>query len=342
MKLSELYWHRITPLHFLLWPFSIAYEYFLTLKKLCYWLDIFPAVRLPVPVIVVDSLSLIDDNKPPLLVWVVDTLLRHGYTPGIITRGSSDHPGPPRAITVAGTDAARETDSKAFMLAQQCGKSCPVWIGGNRVVVAKALLNAHPACDIVICTDGLTDFRLERDIEIVIVDFDKQNHGNGLLIPAGPLRMKPRQLTKNSIVVTSGRTYGRHNNLAHWRKTYNMKLVNDTAYNVLNPATRQPVADFKAKKIHAVTDDDNARWFFDLLHQSGLTAQLHDYRDKHRFKAAEIEFPNADAVLMPEENAFQCQSFAHEKLWAVPRKAWINDELQNQLVNRLQKIGESA
>jgi tetraacyldisaccharide 4'-kinase len=340
MKLSELYWHRITPLHFLLWPLSIGYEYFLTLKKLCYWLDILPAAKLPVSVIVVDSLSLIDDNKPPLLVWIVDTLLRHGYTPGIITRGNSDHPGPPRAIAVADTDAARETDSRAFMLAQQCGKSCPVWIGGNRIAVAKALLNAHPACNIVICTDGLIDFRLERDIEIVIVDFDKQSHGNGLLIPAGPLRMSPRQLAKTSIVVTSGRAYGRLSNLAHRGKTYNMKLVNDTAYNVLNPATRQPIDDFKATKIHAVTDDDNARWFFDLLHQSELTAQLHDYRDKHRFKATEIEFPDADAVLMPEENAFQCQRFAHEKLWAVPRKAWINDELQNQLANRLQKIGK--
>ncbi len=51
MKLSELYWHRITPLHFLLWPLSVFYGFFLLLKELCYWLDILSSVKLSVPVI---------------------------------------------------------------------------------------------------------------------------------------------------------------------------------------------------------------------------------------------------------------------------------------------------
>ena len=33
MKLSELYWHRTTPLHFILWPLSVLYGFFLTFKK---------------------------------------------------------------------------------------------------------------------------------------------------------------------------------------------------------------------------------------------------------------------------------------------------------------------
>ena len=57
MKLSEFYWHRITPLHFLLWPISVLYGGIMSLKRLCYSLDFFHTTTLPVPVIVVDSIS---------------------------------------------------------------------------------------------------------------------------------------------------------------------------------------------------------------------------------------------------------------------------------------------
>lgn len=335
MKLSELYWYRITPLHFILWPLSILYGCFLSIKKLCYWLEILPSVKLPVPVIVVDSLSVADHNKPPLLLWIVDTLLSHGYTPGIITCGNSDHSGSPRAVTVS--NDPYDVDSKTSLLAQHCGKSCPVWIGGNRIAVARALLNAHPTCNVIICTDGLPYFRLERDIEIVIVDFNSQSYGNGLLLPAGPLRLGLQHLAKASIIITSAKP-NRQNNLDWQGNIYNMKLINETAYNVLNSTLQQPIADFKNKKLHAIADDENTQWFFDLVHKSGLSAQLHDYREHHLFKSNEIEFPEADAVLMPEENALQCKSFAHAKLWAIPRKAWINDELQIILMNKLQKL----
>ena len=99
MKLSELYWYRITPLHFILWPLSVLYGFLLTLKRLCYWLDILPSIRLPVPVIMVDSISVEDSGKTPLVLWLIDYLLQQGYRPGIITRGNSDNPGAPAEVT---------------------------------------------------------------------------------------------------------------------------------------------------------------------------------------------------------------------------------------------------
>lgn len=337
MKLSELYWQRITPLHFILWPLSIAYECCLTLKKLGYWLDIFSAVKLPVPVVVVDNLSLTDDNKPLLLAWVVNTLLQYGYTPGIITRGYSDYAGPPQAIS--NTIAMPAIDSKTRLLAQYCGELCPVWIADDRTRAAHALLNAHPGCDVIISTDGLTYYRLERDIEMVVVDFNTQSFGNGLVLPAGPLRMSLRQLAKSAIVITSGQFD--HTTWMQQKRIYNMKLITGMAYNLRNPAIRQSVSSFKNQNIHAVADDSHATWFLDLIDRAGLQARLHDYREHHIFNASEIEFPGVDAVLMPEENALQCQSFAHDKLWAIPRQAWINDELQTTLIDALQKLSPS-
>lgn len=332
MKLSELYWHRITPLHFVLWPLSVLYGFFLTLKKLCYWLDILPSVRLPVPVIMIDSISVDDGGKTPLLLWLVDCLLAHGFYPGIITRGNWDNPGPPEAVT---TDMpSHSINGKTFLLAQHGGKSCPVWVGNDRVAAAQALLRAHPSCNVIICNDGLQYDRLERDIEIAVVDFNEQSFGNGLLLPAGPLRMSLKNLGKSGIIVTNGTQ--NHIDTSRWGKTYNMKLVNETAYNVLNPEIHQTVSDFKNKRLHAVADADNSRWLFDLAQKAGLQAELHPYAENHRFSPQEIRFADADAILMPEENALQCRDFADDKLWAIPKKAWINSELQTILLKKLE------
>jgi tetraacyldisaccharide 4'-kinase len=332
MKLSELYWHRITPLHFILWPLSVLYGCFLALKKLCYWLDILPSVRLPVPVIVVDSISIDDGGKTPLIIWLVDCLLKLNYRPGIITRGSYDNPGLPAAVTSASNPT--RIGEKAFLLAQRCGETCPVWIGNDRAAVAQSLLAAHPACNIIICNDGMQDYRLERNLEIAVVDYTEQSFGNGLLLPAGPLRATLRYLKTTDIIVTSGKQ-NHHVNTSQWGRTYTMKLVNETAYQLLNPEIRQPLANFKNKRLHAIASGDNAHRFFDVIQKTGLNAELHVFTENHRFVDKDIYFTETDVILMPEESALQCLHFAKHTLWALPTAVWIDSELQAIVLKKL-------
>lgn len=334
MKLSELYWHRITPLHLLLWPLSVLYGFFLTLKKLCYWLDILPSVKLPVPVIVVDSISTDDGGKTPLALWLIECLLARGFCPGIITRGNSDNPGLPAAVT--STSDPNIVGGKTFFLAQRCGGVCPVWVGDDRTAVAQALLNAHPTCNVIICNDGMQYYRLERDIEIAVVDFSEQSFGNGLLLPAGPLRANLKSLINIDMIVINGKQ-NHHVDTSQWGKTYNMKLVNETAYNVLNPEIHQSVSDFRNKRLHAIADANNSRWFFDFIQKTGLDAELHFFAENHRFIQQDIHFTEAETILMPEENALQCHDFANAALWALPKEAWINSELQAVLLKKLGK-----
>ncbi len=61
---------------------------------------------------------------------------------------------------------------------------CPVFVATDRVRAVEALLAQYPECNLIISDDGLQHYRLQRDIEIAVVDSERQ-FGNGLLLPAG-------------------------------------------------------------------------------------------------------------------------------------------------------------
>jgi tetraacyldisaccharide 4'-kinase len=61
-----------------------------------------------------------------------------------------------------------------------------VAVAPNRLEAARALLAANPQVNIVVADDGLQHWPLPRDVEVLV--FDARGVGNGLAMPAGPLR----------------------------------------------------------------------------------------------------------------------------------------------------------
>lgn len=332
MKLSTLYWHRVTPLHIFLWPLSILFGLFLNLRKLCYWLELFPTVKLPVPVIVVDSITTDDSGKTPLILWLVEFLQAQGLRPGIITRGYSDNPGAPMAVTDDSNPSV--IGGKTMLLAKRSGNHCPVWVGDDRVAVARALLNANPDCNIIICNDGLQYHRLERDMEIAVADFSAHSFGNGFRLPAGPLRISLDQLSNVDAVVINGKQPEYLDN-ADWAPTLHMKLVSETIYNISDTSNCQLASDLKDHCIQAIADLDNCEWFFDYTQQNGLNVALHSFADNHHFVPQDLQFPENETILMPEEIAIQCANFANGRVWALPIDAWVDDRLQSLVLKKL-------
>ncbi len=332
MKLSELYWHRITPLHILLWPLSLFLGLFMRIRKLCYWLDFFPTVKLPVPVIVVDSITTEDSGKTPLILWLVDMLQARGLRPGIVARGNLDNPGNPEAVTK--NSDPTNVSGKALLMAKRFENSCPVWVGDNPADTALALLKANAECNVIICASGLQYPRLERDFEIAVVDFSKSSFGNGLLLPAGPLRASIERLHSVDSVVINGSQKHRYDT-REWAPTYFMKLVGETIYNLSEPNARHPIAVLRNRKLHAIASYENSQWFIKQLQQTGLQGDLHTIAEDHRFVEQDFNNLQAEAVIMPEEDALQCQEFAKNSIWALPVDAWINGELQALVLNKL-------
>jgi tetraacyldisaccharide 4'-kinase len=133
-------------------------------------------------VVVVGNLVVGGAGKTPTVIALVHALRQCGYTPGVVSRGYGRRTRGVQAAT-PGRSAA-EVGDEPWLIARATG--APVVVGGQRVAAAQALLAAHPAVNLIVSDDGLQHAALPRDAEIWV--FDERGVGNGLLLPAGPLR----------------------------------------------------------------------------------------------------------------------------------------------------------
>jgi tetraacyldisaccharide 4'-kinase len=147
-----------------------------------------PAAPAPlrVPVVVVGNVIVGGAGKTPTVIALVALLRRWGWTPGIVSRGYGRASEVPQLLDTAPTTAttAREVGDEPLLMHRRTG--APIAIGRARRAAAEHLLAAHPEVDVLVADDGLQHHALPRDVEIVV--FDGRGLGNGLVLPAGPLR----------------------------------------------------------------------------------------------------------------------------------------------------------
>jgi tetraacyldisaccharide 4'-kinase len=188
------------------------------------------------------------------------------------------------------------------------------------------LLQAHPECDIILSDDGLQHYRLQRDAEIVVVD-GARRFGNGLLLPAGPLREPVSRLRQvDAVVVNGGVAQG---------SEFAMSLQGTRFYNLLNPEMAVSAGDFAGQRLHAIAGIGHPQRFFAHLELLGLPIQHHAFPDHHRYTASDIAFADADAILMTEKDAVKCAAFATEQCWVLRVDAQVSPALTQLILEKV-------
>jgi tetraacyldisaccharide 4'-kinase len=221
-------------------------------------------------------------------------------------------------------DSADVVGDEPLLMAQRA--ICPVWISRDRPAAALALLQAHPECDIILSDDGLQHYRLQRDVEIVVVD-GARRFGNGCLLPAGPLREPLSRLNKvDAVVINGGKALDQE---------FPMQLEGTCFYNLLNPEIVVSASHFKDQHLHAIAGIGHPQRFFSYLQHLGLQCELHSFPDHHHYLATEIQFDNADAILMTEKDAVKCSAFATEKCWVLRVDAQVSPALTQLILKKV-------
>lgn len=285
------------------------------------------------PLIVVGNITAGGTGKTPLVIYLAQQLCDRGYRPGIVSRGyGAKAANYPFAVT-PGT-GFREAGEEALMIARHT--RCPVIIDPDRVAAVQMLENSYD-CNIIISDDGLQHYRLNRSMEIAVVD-GQRGFGNGYLLPAGPLREKPERLASVDIVVCNGET--RHALPAGTLRmdleaTHLVHLSDSKAMSVHDAF----LSTLTANKVHAVAGIGNPERFFNSLCSCGFDIITHIFRDHHMYSEQDITFADDLDVVMTEKDAVKCHEFCSDLHWYLKVTARLPNRFMQQVLEKLQGRG---
>jgi tetraacyldisaccharide 4'-kinase len=214
--------------------------------------------------------------------------------------------------------------------------ACPVWVARSRVAAARSLIADYPECNVIISDDGLQHYALKRDVELVVIDGER-GWGNGMLLPAGPLREPLRLLaTVDALVINGGAVFAPES-LPAGLPTYDMRVEGSSFINVRDPRQQVGPDHFAGRAVHAVAAIGNPRRFFTTLHELGVTFTAHAFPDHHVYTPADCAFGADSAVIMTEKDAVKCERLAGENWWALRVDATLDPGLGELILHKIGK-----
>lgn len=296
---------------------SLAYAGLVRLRGGLYRRGLLRVHRLRAPVIVVGNLVAGGSGKTPLTIALARGLAAQGWRPGIVSRGYGRQSREP--VRVTPSLPPELCGDEPLLIARQTG--LPVFVDSDRVAAGKRLL--AEGCNLIIADDGLQHRRLGRDIEIEVLDGERR-HGNGHLLPAGPLRERAGR--RVDLRVVNGGEAGE----GEWP----MRLVLGDAL-PLEGGLARPLAGFDGATVHAVAGIGNPGRFFAALRERGLRVVEHAFPDHHAYQAADLRFTPDAPLLMTEKDAVKCVDFTLRQAYAVPVRAELPPALFAVLHERL-------
>jgi len=271
-----------------------------------------PVARPECPVIVVGNLTVGGGGKTPVTVALAGALRERGFRPAIISRGyRADRRTGPLEVT-GDADPARVGD-EPVLLARRA--ACPVWVCRDR---AGALAAARAAgADVVISDDGLQHRRLPRSFEICVID-GARGFGNGLLLPAGPMRQPLERLASVDLVL---------------RKQVAGSVEADglpgTPFE-LAPGPLQPVGaggagdggpPSQGDAVDAVCGIAHPESFFGSLEYLGYRVRRHAFPDHHRFTVTDLANLQGPLVVTEKDAVKLERLVAPGAAWLLPVEA---------------------
>jgi tetraacyldisaccharide 4'-kinase len=142
-----------------------------------------PGWRAPCPVICLGNLTVGGSGKTPAALAIADLLRGMGERPVFLTRGYGGAARAPMLVDLARHDAALTGDE-----AQLLAAAAPTVVAADRAAGARIAFAA--GASVIVMDDGLQNPALAKSLAIAVIDAGS-GFGNGLTLPAGPLRAPP-------------------------------------------------------------------------------------------------------------------------------------------------------
>jgi tetraacyldisaccharide 4'-kinase len=292
--------------------------------------------RIPVPVVVIGNISVGGTGKTPVIIALAKALLEQGIAVGIISRGyGSQAPHYPYRVNSA-TDSASIAGDEPLLISQ--ATACPIVIDKDRVAAARYLLKACPEITLILSDDGLQHHRLERDMEIVVVD-GQRGLGNHFCLPAGPLREPARRLASVDWVLVNqeqNASQEQADSDALLSVTLAPHAWRHIASQQIHPLQPLPWLEGNTspavQTVQAVAGIGHPQRFFRTLETLVIDCETQAFDDHYGFTQADFADWQDKVVLMTEKDAVKCRTLSHSQCWSLIVEMTLPDTLVASVV----------
>jgi tetraacyldisaccharide 4'-kinase len=172
---APIFWKNRNNVSILLQPLAMIYGWVASRRRK----SVFP-YKLPIPVICIGNLVAGGAGKTPVALALGTLLKAQGKNVQYLSRGYKGSLKGPIQVN-AKTHTSYDVGDEPLLLAEILS----TWVAKDRIAGAKATIEA--GAEILIMDDGFQNPSLYKDISLLVID-GEYGFGNGLLMPAGPLR----------------------------------------------------------------------------------------------------------------------------------------------------------
>ena len=307
---------------------SIFYGIAINLRNFLYFIRILPKTKLDRMVISIGNLTTGGTGKTPITADLAKMLAKTGKKIAILSRGYGG------SLDSKNINLISDGE-KVFYNAKEAGDE-PYWMATNikkvfvitcrdRVKAAKWAIKELDI-DIFILDDGYQYIKLERDLNILLIDGHKK-FGNNMLLPAGPLREPISEIKRaNKIIVVNKIPYNKRTVVdcrayaRHLIKKYDVEVFgcNTVTTGIHNINKNIPI--FDLKKVYAFTGIAQPEFFFSALeaHQHQLVNKV-EFDDHYAYTAKDLvkivkdaKIAGADIIVTTEKDMVKIKPLIDE------------------------------
>ncbi len=322
-KFFEQIWYSSFNVYSLvLFPFSLIFLIIIKIRRTLYKYGILVKYKSPTPLIIIGNITIGGTGKTPFVIWLANHLANKGLKVGVISSGYKSTSKTPEIVNK--NSNANQVGDEAVLIAKHTDSI--VVSGGSRVDATK-LLTSISINDIILHDDGLQHYKIERDYEIILIN-SKNLFGNGLLLPAGPLRESKSRLEDADIVA-----YTNDNN----ESTYSIASISNSVVNSVSEESKN-IEDFTLMKIHLVTGIASMEMIIENLISYKIQCLPHKYDDHHIFDGSEVIFDDNHPVFITQKDYVKLSDINNKNIWIIDHKIKPNKLLISKLNSDLSHL----
>ena len=284
LKKPKFWDNKIGLISIILLPLALIFLFATYLKKIFIKVEVFK-----IPIICVGNIYIGGTGKTPTSIFLAKEILKSGKKPAILRKYYDAH-----------------KDEHGLIK----NNFSNLILNKNRIEGLKEAEESN--FDVVILDDGFQDYKIKKNVSIICFN-SNQLIGNGLVLPAGPLRENLSSLKTANIIIINGNK----------KELFEKKILSVNEKLEIFYSSYEPINidQFKHKKLLAFAGIGNPQNFFDLLEKNNLLVKKKIiFPDHYNFSKREIQSILDEAeinnyqVITTEKDYFRIQNFDLNKI----------------------------